>query len=116
MPRSRCVRIPPEAQTQMLGGLRCARSGCAVEAARRTLGDAPTRAVTERAKRRGVAEAEARAVVGPTHEPSLSGAPPAAPRWAMMAPYGASSVPRRRRRRRAVIVASRKAPAGNRCG
>jgi hypothetical protein len=75
----------------------------------RTRGDAPTRAVTELATRRGVAEAEATAVVVPTHEASTSGARTAAPLWALMAPNGASRVPRSRLSRRAVIAARRKA-------
>jgi Helix-turn-helix of DDE superfamily endonuclease len=48
---------------------------------RRTLGDAPTRSVTELTTRLGVAEAEATALVVPTHEPSPLGEPPASPFW-----------------------------------
>src|SRR5919108_1190206 len=45
----------------------------------RTLGDAPTRSVTELAKCLGVAEAEATALVVPTNEPSPPVDPPASP-------------------------------------
>jgi hypothetical protein len=75
----------------------------------RTLGDAPTRSVTELAKRLGVAEAEATALVVPTHEPSPPGEPPVSPLLATMAPNGASNVPRIRLSRRAVIAARRNA-------
>jgi Helix-turn-helix of DDE superfamily endonuclease len=75
----------------------------------RTLGDAPTRSVTELAKRLGVAEAEATALVVPPTEASTSGEPPASPLLATMAPNGASSVPRIRLSRRAVIAARRNA-------
>src|SRR5918998_1385037 len=54
----------------------------------RTLGDAPTRSVTELAKRLGVAEAEATALVIPTNEPSTPGERPASPLLATMAPNG----------------------------
>ena len=76
-----------------------------LRATRRPLGDAPTRSVTELAKRLGVAEAEATALVEPSHEPSPPGEPPASPLVATRAPHGASRVPRIRRRRRAVIAA-----------
>jgi Helix-turn-helix of DDE superfamily endonuclease len=75
----------------------------------RTLGDAPTRSVTELAKRLGVAEAEATALVEPRHEPSTPGEPPASPLLATMAPNGASTVPRIRLSRRAIIAARRNA-------
>ena len=80
-----------------------------LRATRRTLGDAPTRSVTGLAKRLGVAEAEATALVIPTNEPSTPGEPPASPLWATMAPNGASRVPRIRLSRRAVIAARRNA-------
>jgi hypothetical protein len=73
------------------------------------LGDAPTRAVTALAKRLGVAEGEATAMVVPTNEPFTPVEPPAAPLLAMMAPNGASRVPRIRLSRRAVIAARRNA-------
>src|SRR5262245_55036579 len=60
----------------------------------RALGDAPTRSVTELAQRLGVAEADATALVVPTQEPPTPVAPPASPLLPMMAPNGASSVPR----------------------
>jgi hypothetical protein len=75
----------------------------------RTLGDAPTRSVTELAKRLGVAAAEATALVEPINEPSTPGEPPASPLLATMAPNGALSVPRIRLSRRAVIAARRNA-------
>jgi Helix-turn-helix of DDE superfamily endonuclease len=78
-----------------------------------TLGDTPTRSVSQLAARLGVAEAEATALVVPTHEPPIPGEPPApvpaSPLLAMMAPNGASSVPRIRLSRRAVIAARRNA-------
>jgi Helix-turn-helix of DDE superfamily endonuclease len=74
----------------------------------RTLGDAPTRSVTELAKRLGVAEAEATALVEPSQESSTPAEPPASPLLATMAPNGASSVPRIRLSRRAIIAARRK--------
>ena len=80
-----------------------------LQATLRTLGDAPTRSVTELAKRLGVAEAEATAVVVAIHEPSPPVEPPASPLLATMALHGASSVPRIRLSRRAVIAARRHA-------
>jgi hypothetical protein len=75
----------------------------------RTLREAPTRSVTELAKRLGVAEEEATGVVAPPHEPSPPGEPSASPLLVTMAPNGASSVPRIRLSRRAVIAARRNA-------
>jgi hypothetical protein len=80
-----------------------------LQAPLRTGGDAPTRSVTELAKRLRVAEAEATALVVPAHEPSTPGAPPASPLLATIAPNGASSVPRIQLSRRAVIAARRNA-------
>jgi hypothetical protein len=84
-----------------------------LQAALRTLGDAPTRSVTELAKRLGVAEAEATAPFMPMSEPLTAAEPPApapaSPLLAMMAPSGASSVPRIRLSRRTVIAARRDA-------
>src|SRR6267142_6671480 len=73
-----------------------------LQATLRTLGDAPTRSLTELAKRIGVAEADATAMVVPTEELPSPTAPPAvvptsapdSPLLAMMAPNGASSAPR----------------------
>src|SRR4029453_14908649 len=48
----------------------------ALQATLRTLGDAPTRSLTALAKRLGVAEAEATALVEPSNEPSTPGKPP----------------------------------------
>jgi hypothetical protein len=80
----------------------------------RTLGDAPTRSVQDLAKRLGVAEADAAAMVVPTEGPPTTSVPPAAPApasplLATMAPNGASSAPRIRLSRRAVIAARKDA-------
>ena len=77
----------------------------------RALGDAPTRSLTELAKRLGVAEAEAAAMVEPTATlPAAAPAPvPASPLVATMAPNGASSAPRIQLSRRAVIAARKSA-------
>jgi hypothetical protein len=80
-----------------------------LQATLRTLGDAPTRSVTELATRLGAAAAEATALVAPSNEPATPVGPPASPLLATMAPNGASSVPRIRLSRRAVIVARRNA-------
>jgi Helix-turn-helix of DDE superfamily endonuclease len=84
-----------------------------LQATLRTLGDAPTRSLAELAKRLGVAEAEATALVVPRSEPLTPVEPPApapvSPLLTMMAPNGASSVPRIRLSRRAVIAARRNA-------
>jgi Helix-turn-helix of DDE superfamily endonuclease len=78
----------------------------------RTLGDAPTRSLTELATRLGVAEAEAAAMVEPTEgappsdRPTATAVPmPASPLLATMGPNGASSAPRIRLSRRAMIAA-----------
>jgi Helix-turn-helix of DDE superfamily endonuclease len=82
-----------------------------LQATLRALGDAPTRSVTELAKRLGGAEAEATALVVPTEGPPMLSNPPApapdSPLLAMMARSGASSAPRIRLSRRAVIAASK---------
>jgi len=77
----------------------------------RALGDAPTRSLTELAKRLGMAEAEAAAMVEPTATlPAAAPAPvPASPLVATMAPNGASSAPRIQLSRRAVIAARKSA-------
>jgi len=77
----------------------------------RALGDAPTRFLTALAKRLGVAEAEAAAMVEPTATlPAAAPAPvPASPLLATMAPNGASSAPRIQLSRRAVIAARKSA-------
>jgi len=84
-----------------------------LQATRRTLGDAPTRSLTEPAQRLGVAEAAATALVVPTSAPPTAVEPPApapaSPLVATMAPNGASSVPRIRLSRRAVIAARKHA-------
>src|ERR671914_1392455 len=90
-----------------------------LQATLRTLGDAPTRSVTELAKRLGIAEVEATAPFMPTSEPLTAVEPPApasaSPLLAMMAPSGASSVPRIRLSRRAVIAARRNATQSKTC-
>ena len=67
----------------------------------RTLGDAPTRSVAELAKRLGVVEAEAAAMVEPTAKsappaelPTATGPTPFSPLLATMGLNGASSAPR----------------------
>jgi hypothetical protein len=83
----------------------------------RTLGDAPSRSLAELATRMGMAEAEAAALVGPTEEPPLPAGPPGgrpapapiSPLLGMMAPNGASDVPRIRLSRRAIIAARKSA-------
>jgi hypothetical protein len=70
----------------------------------RALGDAPTRSLTELAKRLGVAEAEAAALA------------PASPLLTTMGPNGASSAPRIRLRKRAVIAARKRATRSKTCG
>jgi hypothetical protein len=77
----------------------------------RALGDAPTRSLAELAQRRGMAEAEAAALVEPTEVlPPVSELPaaalpaPASPLLLTRGPNGASRVPRIRLSRRAVIA------------
>jgi hypothetical protein len=74
----------------------------------RTLGDAPTRSLTELAMRLGIAEADAAALVEPTAEPA-----PAAPLVGTTAPHGASSAPRIRLSKRAVIAARKRTTRSN---
>lgn len=88
----------------------------------RTLGDGPTRSLTELAKRLGVAEAEAAAMVEPTAGspppadlPTAAVQVPASPLLAMMGPNGASSAPRIRLSRRTVIVARKSATRSKTC-
>jgi Helix-turn-helix of DDE superfamily endonuclease len=88
-----------------------------LKATLRALGDAPSRSLQELARRLGVTEAEAAALVVPTAEPSPPAEPPAAapspaaasPLLAMMGRNGASRAPRTRLSRRAVIVARKNA-------
>ncbi len=83
----------------------------------RALGDAPTRSLTELAKRLGVTEAAAATMVVPMERPpSTSDPPTAAPAPAPASPLlgtmgrnGASSAPRIRLSRRAVIAARKSA-------
>jgi len=84
-----------------------------LQATLRTLGDAPSRSLTELAQRIGVAEANAAAVVVSPTEADPPGATPAPalafPLLATMAPNGASSAPRIRLSKRAVIAARKNA-------
>jgi Helix-turn-helix of DDE superfamily endonuclease len=87
-----------------------------LRAALRALGDAPTRSLAELAKRLGMAEAEAAALVEPTEAlPPTSELPtaalpaPASPLLLTMGPNGASRVPRIRLSRRAVIAVRKNA-------
>jgi hypothetical protein len=90
----------------------------------RALGDAPTRSVTALAKRLGVTETDASALVVPVPEPPQASAPPtpasaqapASPLLGLMALNGASGVPTIRLSRRAMIAARRSAPRSNMCG
>jgi Helix-turn-helix of DDE superfamily endonuclease len=89
----------------------------------RALGDAPTRSVTELAKRLGIAEAEAAAMVEPAEGSAPTSALPAAapasapasPLLATMGPNGASSAPRIRLSKRAVIAARKSATRSKTC-
>ena len=79
----------------------------------RALADAPTRSVHELAKRLGVAEADARALVtstpGPPTSAELPAPAPASPLLGMMGPNDASGVPRIQLSRRAIIAARKSA-------
>ena len=94
-----------------------------LQATLRTLGDAPSRSLTELAKRLGVAEADAAAMVVPTvgspppcARPAAVPAPPlASPLLAMMGPNGALSAPRMRLSRRAVIAARKSTTRSKTC-
>jgi hypothetical protein len=82
-----------------------------LQATLHTLGDAPTRSLTELAKRLGVAEAETAAVVV---SPTMSEPPGTVPALASplvdtMGPNAVSSAPRTRLSRRAVIAARKHA-------
>jgi Helix-turn-helix of DDE superfamily endonuclease len=81
----------------------------------RALGDAPTRSVTELAKRLGVTEADATAMVRPPEEPPSASDPPASPLLPMMGPNGASSAPRIRLSRRAIIAARKSTTRSKTC-
>jgi Helix-turn-helix of DDE superfamily endonuclease len=81
----------------------------------RALGDAPTRSVTELAKRLGVTEADATAMVRPPEEPPSASDPPASPLLPMMGPNGASSAPRIRLSRRGIIAARKRTTRSNTC-
>jgi Helix-turn-helix of DDE superfamily endonuclease len=94
-----------------------------LQATLRALGDAPTRSVTELAKRLGMTEVDANAlVVSVQAPPSVSESPaaaaapaPASPLLGMMAPNGASGVPSIRLSRRAMIAARKPATRSNMC-
>jgi hypothetical protein len=80
-----------------------------LQATLRTLGDAPSRSLAALAQRLGVAEADAAALVVPMEGSPIPAEAPASPLLAMMAPSGASGVPRIRLSRRAVIAARKQA-------
>ncbi len=94
-----------------------------LQATLRALGDAPTRSVTELAKRLGMTEVDANALVVSVQEPpSVSDSPaatpaqaPASPLLGTMAPNGASGVPRIRLSRRAIIAARTSATPSKTC-
>jgi hypothetical protein len=83
----------------------------------RTLGDAPTWSLTERAQRVGVAEAEAAALIVLMQRPSTTADTPvpapatelASPLLGTMAPNGVSGAPRIRLSRRGVIATRKNA-------
>jgi hypothetical protein len=87
----------------------------------RALGEAPTRSVPELAKRLGVTEADATAMVRPTEEALSASDPPAAalapasPLLATMGPTGALSAPRIRLSRRALIAARKSTTRSKTC-
>ncbi len=94
-----------------------------LQATLHALGDAPTRLVTELAKRLGVTEVDANTLVVPVQEPPSPSAPPApasaqapaSPLLGTMAPNGASAVPRIRLSRRAIIAARTSATRSKTC-
>jgi Helix-turn-helix of DDE superfamily endonuclease len=94
-----------------------------LQATLRALGDTPTRSVTELAKRLGVTETDASALVVPVQEPPDSSDPstpasaqvPASPLLGMMAPNGASGAPTIRLSRRAIIAARKSATRSKMC-
>ena len=91
-----------------------------LQATLRALGDAPTRSVTELAKRLGVTEVDANAMVVPVQEPPRPSAPasaqaPVAPLLCTMAPNGASAVTRIQLSRRAIIAARTSATRSKTC-
>jgi hypothetical protein len=87
-------------------------------------GDAPTRSVTELAKRLGVTETDASALVVAVPEPPRASAPPtpasaqapASPLVGMMALNGAAGALRIQLSRRAIIAARRSATRSKTCG
>jgi hypothetical protein len=107
-------RKAPQWRPVLLVGLR---------ATRRALGEAPTRSVTDLARRRGIAEAEAAAMVEPAEGSAPTSALPAAapastpasPLLATTAPNGAASAPRLRLSTRAVRAARTRATRAKTC-
>jgi hypothetical protein len=94
-----------------------------LQATLRGWGDAPSRSMTELAKRLGVTETDASALVVPGQEPPNPSDPPAptsaevpaAPLLGMLAPHGASGVPTIRLSRRAMIAARKRATRSKMC-
>jgi DDE superfamily endonuclease len=80
-----------------------------LQATLRSLGDAPTRSVTDLAQRIGEAEANAAAVAVPPPTSTPPAAAPASPLLGTMGPNGASGAPRTRLSRRAIIAARKNA-------
>jgi hypothetical protein len=95
-----------------------------LQATLRALGEAPTRSVTELAKRLKVTETDASALVVPVQEPPhpcdppapASAQVPASPLVGMMAPNGVSGVPTLRLSRCAIIAAKTSATRTKMCG
>jgi len=87
----------------------------------RALGDAPTRSVTELAKRLGMTEVDATTMVRPPEEPLSASDPPTAalaptsPRLATLGPNGAWSAPRIQRSRRAIRAARKRTTRSKTC-
>jgi hypothetical protein len=94
-----------------------------LQAPLRGLGDAPSRSVTELAKRLKVTETDASALVVPVQAPPHPSDPPApasaqvpaSPLLGMMAPNGVSGVPTIRLSRRAMIAARTSATRSTMC-
>jgi hypothetical protein len=94
-----------------------------LQATLRALGDAPPRSMTALAKRLGVIQTDASALVVPVQEPPHPAAPPAptsaqvpaSPLLGLRAPHGASGVPTLRLSRGAMIAARPGAPRSTMC-
>ena len=117
------TRLTDGANVLIFPSLAAGNAAYTVLATLRGLGEAPTRSAMELAKRLGVTEAEASAlVVSGQAPPSASDVPaaapaqsPASPLLGMTAPNGASGVPRIRLSTCAVIAARKRATRGKMC-